>query len=188
MQYLAAMDVLAHAIYGATVCSRSGLAGGRAGAGRSWFRDPTAWLAMLFGVLPDALSMGLPFLRFDHGDHVGHFFREFDGAGLVHYRYAHSLLVALAVSGLLYLLRKPFFLPSLAWPLHLILDALTHASPGKFHTELFFPLSSWAFNGLSWWQHSWLVALYWLALPAAWLALHAWRITGTRRRSGSPTS
>ncbi|HOW98582.1 MAG TPA: hypothetical protein P5567_00330 [Kiritimatiellia bacterium] len=178
MPYLPSMDILAHAVYGATICSRPGLAGGRTGAGRPWFRDWTAWAAMLFGILPDALSMGLPFLQFEHGDHVGHFFREFDGAGLIHYRYAHSLLVALAVSGLLRLLRRPLFLPSLAWPLHLALDALTHASPGKFHTELFYPLSSWAFNGLSWWQHPGLVALYWLALPAAWLALCAWRARG----------
>jgi hypothetical protein len=169
------MDVLAHAIYGATICSRMELAGGRKGAGRRGFADRTVWAAALFGVLPDALSMGLPFLLFWRGGLEGHFFRDFGGEALIHYRYAHSLLVALAVSGLLYLLWRPFFLPSLAWPLHLVADALTHATTGKFHTTLLYPLSLWSVDGISWWRHPGLVAAYWLALPTFWLLLHRWR-------------
>ncbi|MBU1692335.1 MAG: hypothetical protein KKC51_00050 [Verrucomicrobia bacterium] len=169
------MDVLAHVLYGATMCSRTGLAGGRMGAGRKWFADRTVWAAALFGLLPDALSMGLPFLLFWRGGMQGHFFHDFGGEALVHYRYAHSLLVALTASGLLYLWRKPLFLPSLAWPLHLLMDAFTHGTPGKFHTTLLYPLSLWSMDGLSWWRHPWLVAAYWLALPTLWLVLHVWR-------------
>jgi hypothetical protein len=67
---LAGMDLLAHACYGAVLCSRSGLAGGRQGLpGRRWYRDGTLWLAVFFGLLPDIVSMwvpyGIPFWR--HG-------------------------------------------------------------------------------------------------------------------------
>jgi len=52
-------------LYGATVCSRSGLAGGSRGTGgRPWIADWTAWAAAVFGVLPDAFSLGLPLLSF----------------------------------------------------------------------------------------------------------------------------
>ena len=65
------MDTLAHALYGATFCSRTGLAGGRQGAAatrgsfsREWtvwtaLRDWTVWAAAAFGVLPDLTSIGV---------------------------------------------------------------------------------------------------------------------------------
>ena len=56
------MDTLAHALYGATFCSRTGLAGGRQGMvapRRSFSRDRTVWAAARFGVLPDMTSIGV---------------------------------------------------------------------------------------------------------------------------------
>ncbi|MBN1268834.1 MAG: hypothetical protein JXB04_04545 [Kiritimatiellae bacterium] len=171
------MDLLAHALYGATACSRSGLAGGRKGRGGGrLFADWTVWCAVLFGVLPDLVSMGIPFLLWMGGaaEHFGYFFRDFGGQGLVLYRYVHSLLVALLAAGLLRLTWKPLFIPSLAWVVHIVTDALTH-DLGKFRTMLFYPLSDWAFEGWPWWRHAGVRLTYWLILPATWLVLWALR-------------
>ncbi|MBI3985823.1 MAG: hypothetical protein HY343_02800 [Lentisphaerae bacterium] len=65
------MDTIAHALYGATLFSRSGLAGGVKGAvdgqGRRPLFDWTAWAAFGFGILPDLSSIGLYF-----NDWMGH--------------------------------------------------------------------------------------------------------------------
>ena len=168
------MDLLAHAVYGATVCSRIGLAGGSKGAGRLWISDGTVWCAAAFGILPDLVSMGMPFLTFLAAGAHGNFFRGFEGTGIVCYRYMHSLVVALTVVGLLRFAWRPLFIPSLAWPLHVVLDALTHGA-GKFQTTIFHPLSTWGYDSVRWWQHPEIVLAYWLFLPVIWLGLWAWR-------------
>jgi hypothetical protein len=109
----------------------------------------------------------------------GNFFRGFEGTGIVCYRYMHSLIVALAAVGLLRLAWRPLFIPSLAWPLHVVLDALTHGT-GKFQTTIFYPLSTWGYDSVRWWQHPEIVLAYWLFLPVIWLGLWAWR----RRKCG----
>lgn len=172
------MDLLAHALYGVTVCSRSGLAGGLKGRGpKPMGADWTVWAAALLGILPDLVSMGVPFLawRAGHSEHFGYFFRDFDAYGLVLYRYLHSLLVALAAAALLRVVWKPLFVPSLAWIVHILSDALTHDALGKFRTLLFYPLSAWAFSGLPWWRHPGVCLAYWLLLPLIWLCLWAAR-------------
>jgi hypothetical protein len=169
------MDLMAHALYGATLCSRTGLAGGAAGArGRRGIADWTVWCAALFGVLPDIVSMGPAFVAFGQTEALGHFFRDFDGPHLVLYRYMHSLLVALAAAGLLRLAWRPLGVPALAWTVHLVMDALTHGT-GKFQTMLFYPLSTWALDGIRWWRHPGLVLAYWALLPGLWLSLRRWR-------------
>jgi hypothetical protein len=102
------VDLVAHALYGATVCSRTGLAGGRKGAQKRWHSDRTAWCAVLFGVVPDVVSMGVPLAVFCLEGAHGNFFHALDGTDLIIYHYAHSVLVALAVSGLLW---RPLFFP-----------------------------------------------------------------------------
>jgi len=112
------MDLLAHALYGATVCSRTGFAGGSKGAprgaGRPVITDWTAWTAALFGILPDIISMGPSFVAFWQGGMEGNFFRDLPDSAIVYYHYTHSLIVALAVSGVLWLVWKPLFVCSLA--------------------------------------------------------------------------
>jgi hypothetical protein len=140
-----------------------------------WTRDRTVRWAALFGVLPDLLSMGIPFLMFAANGASGHGLRDFfhglDGPTLIGYRLAHSLLTALLVSAVLRLARRPLFIPSLAWTLHLLMDALSHGL-GKYQTTLFYPLTDWALDGIRWWMHPGLVLAYWAALPAIWTALH----------------
>ena len=172
------MDILAHAIYGATICSRTGLAGGRRrppeGRRRPWVSDWTVWCSALFGALPDAVSLGPPMLAFWLSGAPGNFFRHLDGDALVPYRCTHSLIVALGVSGVLRLGCRPLFIPSLAWALHVFMDALTHGA-GKFQTTVFYPLSTWGFDGIRWWEHPGLVQAYWIFLPAMWFGIWAWR-------------
>lgn len=176
------MDFLAHAAYGATAFSRSGLAGGRAGASRPWVADGTVWCALLFGVLPDLVSLGPRILTFFLSGTEGNFFARIDRDTLASYRVMHSLVVSLAAAGLIRLVCSPLFLPSLAWPLHVAMDALTHGE-GTFQTTVFYPLSSWGLDSIRWWEHPALIAGYWLIPVATWCGLALWR---GRARAAAP--
>lgn len=173
------MDLLAHALYGATFCSRTGLAGGLRGRPpaprRAWRRDASLWWAIVFGVLPDLASMGVPFVVLavngTPGPFLHDFFHGLDAGAIVIYRLFHSLLTALLVCAALWLARPRLFVASLAWPLHLLMDSVSHGL-GKYQTTLFYPLSDWALDGIRWWMSPRFVMAYWCALPTIWTALH----------------
>jgi hypothetical protein len=175
------MDIVAHALYGATVCSRTGLAGGLrrtdCKAQRSWAADWTVWCASFFGVLPDIISLGIPSLPYWLAGTPGDFFHNVDPQVINLYRYMHSMITAVAVVILCRLVWKPLFIPSLAWVLHVCIDAFMHGS-GIFQTMLFYPLSTWGPGGIRWWEHPNLVLAYWLVLPVVWFGL-----TMLRRRT-----
>ena len=169
------MDMLAHTLYGVTLCSKRGIAGGRGGnGGRSWFADATVWWAIVFTVLPDALSMGVAFIRFWIHGTEGNYFMLMDGNDIVVYRYMHSLIVAFAAAGLVRMVWKRMFVASLAWPLHVMVDALSHGA-GKFQTTVFYPLSTWSPEGINWWESPGLMMACWLALPVIWVGMWIWR-------------
>ncbi len=169
------MDLLTHAMYGATVCSRTGLAGGQKGSGRRfWFSDPTVWWAILFSLGPDMVSMWIPFALHGLSGQGGNPFYLFGGAWLTVYRFAHSLVTAAVISAGVLALKRSLFVPSLAWTLHILIDAVSHGS-GKFHTLPFYPFSNWGFKGMNWWENPWLLKAAWTILPAIWLALVLWR-------------
>ena len=172
------MDFLAHAVYGATVCSRSGFAGGARGAGRPGLADPTVWWAVLFGLLPDVFSLGPPLLAYGLTGQLVDFVHSLSETDLTTYHYLHSLVVAVPAVGLVRLLLPRFFVPSLAWILHILMDAGLHGA-GLFQTTLFYPLSNWTFEGLMrWWHHPRFVLAYWAAVPLLWLGLWIWRRRG----------
>lgn len=182
------MDILAHGLYGVTACSRLGLAGGREGTrGVRWWREPTVWWALFFGLLPDMASMWIPFILHVASGVDGNFFRYFDGGWLLVYRAAHSLVVALGVSGLLFALRRRLFVASLAWSLHILMDAISHVE-GKFQTLVLYPLSNWGIQGIAWWRHRWFVWGYWAVLVGVWLTLSAWRRAKRREKTPSATA
>ena len=167
------MDILAHAIYGATLCSRTGFAGGRTGTGRPakpWFADSSVWWAVMFGLLPDAVSLGPPWLTYLLSDQSGSYWLTIDADDLTRYRYMHSLLVASLVAVILRRWRPALFYPSLAWVLHILSDALTHGA-GRFQTMIFYPLSTWGLDSIRWWEHPRLVMGYWILLPLLWCGI-----------------
>lgn len=171
------MDILAHALYGATVCSDTGLGGGRSGSTASrGFRDPTVWWAMAFGILPDVISMWVPFAAHVMAGPEGNFFHHFGGGWLIVYRMVHNLVTPLALSGVLFVCCRRLFKPSLAWGVHVVTDAVSHGA-GKYQTLLFYPFTDWGIKGIAWWRTPWFVFCYWALLPATWLLILAWRRT-----------
>lgn len=168
------MDIVAHVFYGAAVCSRSGLAGGRTGSGASsWTRDASVGVAAGFSLLPDVVSMWVP-AAWHLVAGTGNFFHAYGGNWLQVYRGMHSLVVALAVTACLCRWKRVWAVPSLAWALHIICDMVSH-SAGKFRTEPFFPLSDWGVNGIAFWRHPWFLASYWMALAALLVGIALWR-------------
>ncbi|MEI6167740.1 MAG: hypothetical protein WCS52_11145 [bacterium] len=170
------MDILAHALYGVTLFSRSGLAGGRIGWSalrRSSLRDRTLWAAAGFGILPDMTSIGVYFSHmWIQGDSPS--FQTLPSYVFVLYHFSHSLIFAGLFLLMLRMMARPLFIPALAWPLHILMDSFSHGS-GRFQTPLFFPLSDWHFNGMNWWQSPGLMMLYWGLLPILWIAITVWR-------------
>ena len=176
------MDILAHTVYGGTFCSRSGLVGGRTGRRRPFHKDWTVWAATAFGLLPDIVSMGPSFVVYLLSGVHGNYFVQLQEPDLLVYRWMHSLVVSLAVVGLIRLAWKPLSIPALAWPLHVLSDALTHGA-GRFQTPILYPISSWGFDSIRWWEHPEAVAAYWAVIPCTWLGLRLWR---RRTRGAAP--
>lgn len=171
------MDTLAHALYGATVCSRTGLAGGRRGApsssSRSSVRDWTVWAAAAFGVLPDLASIGVFFaLMLIRGE--GPSFHALPPYVFALYHDTHSLVFAGLFVLLLRMIARPLVIPALAWPVHIVMDSLSHGE-GQWQTMLLYPLSDWHWHGLDWWRYPVLPLVYWVALPVLWLVIRLWR-------------
>ncbi len=167
------MDILAHALYGATLFSRTGLAGGRRGAavpGGSYWSDWTVWAAAGFGVLPDMASIGVSFTQMlVRGAPLS--FHGIPPFVFVLYHCTHSLMVAGLVVLVLRAIARPLSLPALAWPVHIVMDSVSHGT-GRWQTLLFYPASDWHFDGLNWWQHPGLMLLYWGLLPVLWIGIY----------------
>lgn len=167
------MDTLVHAVYGATLFSRTGLAGGLRGPadiqGRRIEFDWTVWAAFGFGLLPDIASLGIHFAQtMLNGQGVS--FHGIPEYVLELYKLTHSLVLTLAVLGPIRLIWKPLFIPALAWPFHLVLDIFTHPL-GLFQTPFLYPVSDYAFDGMAWWMHPWFIRAYWGLLPILWLGI-----------------
>ena len=170
------MDILAHALYGSTVCSRTGLAGGRQGPARSrgsFARDWTVWAAAAFGVLPDMASLGVFFARVFVGGGAPSF-HGLPPQVFVLYHCTHSLVVAGLFLLLLRIIPRPLFIPALAWPVHIAMDSLSHGA-GPWQTLMLYPFSDWHWPGVNWWQHPGVMLLYGGMLPVLWIAIHLWR-------------
>ena len=167
------MDTLAHAIYGATLFSRTGLAGGLRGPvnaqGRRIALDWTFWTAFSFGLLPDIASIGIYFTQ-SALNWSGISFHALPDYVFALYQPTHSLVVAFIGLGFIRLFLKPLLLPALAWPFHICLDIFTHPL-GRFQTPFLYPLSDLAFNGISWWMHPWFILAYWGLIALVWLGI-----------------
>ncbi|MBT3445830.1 hypothetical protein HN450_03215 [bacterium] len=66
------------------------------------------------------------------------------------YDFSHSFLTGFTIILILYVLKRDTWcFAAFAWPFHTILDSLFH-SKEFFATKIFFPLSSYSFDGISW--------------------------------------
>lgn len=169
------MDILAHALYGVTLCSRTGLAGGRQGAviRGSYISDWTVWAAVGFGVLPDMSSIGAYFAQMlIRGDSLS--FHSLPSSVYVLYHCTHSLMIASVFLLVLGLLKRSLVVPALAWPLHIVMDSFSHGD-GRWQTLMLYPVSNWHLHGINWWQHPGLMMLYWGILPILWIGIYVWR-------------
>jgi hypothetical protein len=168
------LDILAHAVYGATLFSRIGLAGGRKGGAATRHRfDWTIWAAVAFGLMPDLASIGVTFAQLVLSGNAPSF-HNIPSYVFVLYRLTHSLIVAGLFLLLVRVTARPLVVPALAWPLHILMDTVSHGN-GMWQTPMLFPLSDWHFRGINWWEHPGVMLTYWGLLPVLWLAIHLWR-------------
>jgi len=151
------MDTLSHGLWG-------GIAFGRR-------KRVDFWAAFLFGVLPDLLSFGI----FITGSWIGIFDHPSFSSGehpdpsmipaFVHaaYNITHSLVIFLAVCGIVFLIRKKAYWPMMAWGLHILYDIPTHSSE-FFPTPFLWPVSDFSIDGVSW-SHPYIFFPNWILLP-----------------------
>jgi hypothetical protein len=152
--YNAAMDVLAHGLWG-------GVAFGR--------KSPSQWrLAFIVGMMPDVLAFG-PFLLMEWGKVKWMVFPPYVYQS---YNVTHSFLVWGALTGLIWFFRKRFPWVMGAWALHILCDMPTHELI-FFPTPYLWPLPTPFINGWHWAQPRIMIANY-AALLATYL-VRRWR-------------
>ena len=138
-----------------------------------FYRRKDVWFAVLFGLLADIISWA-PFF----------FYRLFNGGVgrpssilpswvQASYGLGHSLVV-IAVIFLfvyLYLRRIPIFM--FAWPIQVFLDMLTHTRE-FLPTPFLWPVSEWAFPGISW-GTKWFMITNWGLIGISLILILVWR-------------
>lgn len=131
------MDTFSHALWG------KGLFGYR-GYGKS---------AIFFGAMPDLSSFGLLFIV----NLITRSNQEFGPPKIqdipdwvfLNYDVTHSFVIAFGCLFFTYFINKSFAFAMLAWPFHILLDFPFH-SKAYFPTKLFYPLTSFSFDGIPW--------------------------------------
>jgi membrane-bound metal-dependent hydrolase YbcI (DUF457 family) len=159
------MDVLNHGLWGALI------------AYSAYPKDKKHVISGLaIGMLPDVLAFAPMFfwLFFSGQRFSPSYFQNTESAPWVFsyavnsYNFTHSLVVCLVVLTAVYLIRKrKFYIPLLAWPLHIMLDIPTH--PDFFSTPFLYPLSNYTFKGGVTWANPWIFATTYSALILVFL-------------------
>jgi len=137
------MDILSHGLWGSLLFGR--------GTRKSF------WLAFFFGVAPDLFSFGIfmaaTFLGLaSHPDWSSGQHPAPDQIPLYVnnlYNFTHSLIVFVAVFGLVWLARKKPLYELLAWGLHILADIATHTYI-FFPTPFLWPFSDFRVSGIPW--------------------------------------
>lgn len=130
------------------------------------------WWAVLFGVLPDLVAFG-PFFLWSFFTRTWSFGPP-QLAGIpqyvfLAYRVTHSLIIFLAVLGIVSLLWKEWVVPLLGWGLHILIDIPTHTR-AFFPTPFLWPISNAQISGISWADPAFM-ALNYLALVSVYFFL-----------------
>jgi hypothetical protein len=158
------LDTLSHAIWGAAVF------GYRAKLYERW-RFLTA---LFFGAFPDLGSFGLMIV---HGIITNQSMPrgkpplDIIPSWVVQaYDFTHSFVVAFLFIGIVFMVRRSWVLPMLAWPLHICLDFPFH-SLEYFPTKIIWPISDFVVDGVRWAQPA-----VWVPNIAGLLLVLFWRV------------
>jgi hypothetical protein len=130
------------------------------------------WLALLFGTLPDLVSFTpLFFYRLFSGTYVPGppALETIPDWLFISYDLMHSFVTALLVVGLVAYLNRSVAFAMLAWPFHICLDFPFHTAR-YFPTKIFWPLSDFHFDGISWGSPE-----VWFPNIAGLIVLFGWR-------------
>lgn len=133
------MDTISHGLYSVFLV-------------KGVFNKGKLWLAFLFGILPDIIPFGIPFITMIFSglsfsrDNPSQFIPSYTNAL---YNFTHSLVIAFVIFGLIYLIKKKVYVWMLGWPLHILVDIPTH-SGDFFPTPFLYPISNFTINGIGW--------------------------------------
>jgi membrane-bound metal-dependent hydrolase YbcI (DUF457 family) len=131
------MDTFSHALWG------KGLFGYR-GYGK---------VAIFFGAMPDLSSFGLLFIVNLFSQRTQKFgppsIETIPSWLFFNYDLTHSFITAFFCILIIYFFNKSIAFAMLAWPFHILLDFPFH-SKSYFPTKLFYPISSFSFDGIPW--------------------------------------
>lgn len=118
-------------------------------------RTKTPLLAVCFGLLPDTMSWvvyGL-YRVFTGGPYGKPIVSIIPLWTFILYNISHSLVVALCVILIIFVILKRVPIYIFAWPIAIVMDFLTHTR-SFLPTPFLWPISDWKFPGMSWgtWQ------------------------------------
>ena len=117
------------------------------------------WLALFFGAAPDLFSFGILILM-----------RLINFQWLfVNYDISHSFVSAFTAILIVSRFRKDFAFAMLGWPFHILLDFPFHTR-AYFPSKIFWPLSDFTVDGISWGQPK-----VWLPNLAGLILLYVYR-------------
>jgi hypothetical protein len=139
-----------------------------------------AWLALLFGALPDLVSFGayLVLRLLDGGYQPGPPPIEVLPHWLfVSYNLFHSFAICVPVIALVAWFRRDIAFALLAWPFHIVLDFPFH-SLRYFPTPIFWPFSDFVVDGIPWTSPQ-----VWLPNVAGLVILLAYRYRQKKREA-----
>lgn len=140
------MDTLAHGLWTNVVFVK------QTHRDRSW--------AIFFGIAPDAFSFGVFILsQFWSGNFLLHNEKIPLYVNTL-YDYTHSLVIFLAIFGLVALFNHgQVWWPLAGWGFHIIIDIFTHTYD-FFPTPFLFPISSWKLSFFSWADQTFMIVNY----------------------------
>jgi hypothetical protein len=178
------MDIVAHGLWAAAAARGARMKTGRP-ISVGW---TTVW-----GVFPDLFAFSIPVTLAlwnrltgvaPHSAHAGpHGVPHLHLAGQL-YRISHSLVIFAVVFGLVWLLARRPALAMLGWPLHILIDIVSHSA--RFYpTPFLWPVSSYRFGGI-FWGNRWFMLANYTALTVVWLLL--WRSARRARRVARASS
>ena len=130
-------------------------------------RRKDAWWAVFFGLLPDNMSWAIYFFyRIVFMQGFGKpMLGEIPHWVFTLYGVSHSLIVSSIVLLFSWYMLSKFPYVMLAWPIAIVMDALTH-SREFLPTPFLWPLSDWTFPGLAW-STRWFFITNWVLILSA---------------------